>query len=1495
MPSITSPSLSPNTTGDDSTQHQSHQERAHPQAPGIPSIVILEDSPRNTPLEQLKIPPHLNHTYSDSELITIDQLKKRRAATKLNRSNSESDADSSSEEEDDDLLGYLKQRQSDDYRFVKFLSEEEEQEDKFFKKSVSFDDINLQCDTDDEPDWNDDLGWDLFRLHNAKGSHVKGYSNNYYYSSNRGRDSLRSSSPASPLASPTRRASSPDMGSGTPGLFDTMDGVAIPNGFIQYPSQPITNHKCCSISRQHSLFEALYKYKLPFTPTLPRRTILVYISGRIHTWVALDWILTKFIENGDKIIVVSSVNADILERRRKRGRKGSTFTSPPKYHNSAPMMRMRQRTVPNNIMNIAQDIMDYCLTVIDKTIIAKVVVEIVAGRTKDVLKDIYKLYEPNLVCTGTKPNVKTGAPLKSWNSSKLTDRLVKNFPLPVIMVPAMNMGTFELELQQKMTTRKRKRRALSPNVKEESESESADNSSINSSYGTSGEEELESDENEVNSYDEISNLYVNYKHDVETELNQARAEQVSPTYYSNLIKIISDKSSSLCFNIVDISPDFRGNGSKLARVITGSNSFGVVPFKTKSLLDPIEDIAPKLSFKEVKERLKMNKVQEEQATKPKSTSLKFDEPKRERRSSKGLLKSKSHDVDSVRPKLEPRKSHPELKLSRELSHDKKKKRGFWKQIRLVMLLLLLFIQLTLSLQLDNDSFVDLNITNFDVDSNSSTGLEEFTPIIDTIIQSQVKYYSFNVNTSSGLGGFYELLIFITGNICTQPQGLPDHDPSLAVYYSFNSSMFSNNDLGKMSLFENGYMQALADLPISDVETTEGAQPPPTVLYIAVRAPENTNTTASWTYQIGVSQNDLVFQWDDRDWASVLDTDDTSAVIVTGNLTGIRSSRHKKMPYSLYVYSYNMKNYFSGMNNSWCAIHNGPALIGPSEIDMRFTNNSGDIKQQFVVNGLNASSKYIGYIVAESIGTSTGGAVFRPFQFETLENDACQLIYDLPFCERVSYSVPRPDNSPSVNYTRELYDNYTESLYENFTKVLQQIPCDAGPDSVFSNMKTCNDCAEAYKDWLCAVSIPRCSTKSNITGYKLREENCSRNSFINEVVKPKDYYEVLPCVNTCYAIVRDCPADLGFSCPLKEPMSYYIGESTGEGNEQWPSCNYVGKFGIIQSSDSVKLGLNWVVVLIEKYRPETLDDIYGQQEIVTTVHKFIQTGKLPHLLFYGPPGTGKTSTIIAIAREIYGTNYKNMVLELNASDDRGIDVVRNQIKNFASTRQIFNQGNSFKLIILDEADAMTNAAQNSLRRIIEKFTKNCRFCILANYAHKLNPALISRCTRFRFHPIDTEGIKSRIQTVITKEEVEIDTNAVDALIKLSKGDMRRALNVLQACKAAAGIDTVDSTMIFDCIGAPHPQDIETVLDSILKDDWTTSYLTINKFKSQKGLALIDLIAGFIEILATYQLNNKTRLEILKGLSDVEYGISKGGNEKIQTSAIIGIIKNAMENE
>ena len=203
------------------------------------------------------------------------------------------------------------------------------------------------------------------------------------------------------------------------------------------------------------------------------------------------------------------------------------------------------------------------------------------------------------------------------------------------------------------------------------------------------------------------------------------------------------------------------------------------------------------------------------------------------------------------------------------------------------------------------------------------------------------------------------------------------------------------------------------------------------------------------------------------------------------------------------------------------------------------------------------------------------------------------------------------------------------------------------------------------------------------------------------------------------------------------------------------------------TDAPKANLPWV----EKYRPNALEELISHEDIVRTIRKFISQDKLPHLLFYGPPGTGKTSTILACAKEIYSPKqFNSMVLELNASDDRGIGVVRGQILSFASTRTIFNSG--YKLVILDEADAMTNDAQNALRRIIEKFTDNVRFCMICNYLSKIIPALQSRCTRFRFGPLQDNQILPRLEHVADSEKVEVTEDGKRALIDLSGGDMRK---------------------------------------------------------------------------------------------------------------------------
>lgn len=205
----------------------------------------------------------------------------------------------------------------------------------------------------------------------------------------------------------------------------------------------------------------------------------------------------------------------------------------------------------------------------------------------------------------------------------------------------------------------------------------------------------------------------------------------------------------------------------------------------------------------------------------------------------------------------------------------------------------------------------------------------------------------------------------------------------------------------------------------------------------------------------------------------------------------------------------------------------------------------------------------------------------------------------------------------------------------------------------------------------------------------------------------------------------------------------------------------------------KENLPWV----EKYRPSSLKELISHKSIIDTITKFIEERKLPNLLFYGPPGTGKTSTIVACAKQMYGNSYHTMALELNASDERGIDVVRKTIKEFASTQNISFKG--VKLVILDEADSMTASAQFALRRIMEKYAKNTRFCLICNYVSKIIPALQSRCTRFKFKQIPVEDAKLRVKEICAAENLNISEDGIESIFKLSEGDMRKVVNMLQS--------------------------------------------------------------------------------------------------------------------
>ncbi|KAJ3191735.1 hypothetical protein HK101_007448 [Irineochytrium annulatum] len=286
----------------------------------------------------------------------------------------------------------------------------------------------------------------------------------------------------------------------------------------------------------------------------------------------------------------------------------------------------------------------------------------------------------------------------------------------------------------------------------------------------------------------------------------------------------------------------------------------------------------------------------------------------------------------------------------------------------------------------------------------------------------------------------------------------------------------------------------------------------------------------------------------------------------------------------------------------------------------------------------------------------------------------------------------------------------------------------------------------------------------------------------------------------------------------------------------------GKSVILPTQSGSEDYMPWV----EKYRPSQLDELISHKDIIATVTRFIDENKLPHLLFYGPPGTGKTSTILACAH------------------DRGIDVVREQIKNFASTKKIFSSG--FKLIILDEADAMTQVAQNALRRIVEKYTSNVRFCIICNYVSKIIPALQSRCTRFRFAPLKEDQIEKRLAHVVESESVVLKDDGKKALLRLSKGDMRKALNILQAVHAA--YDCADEVNVYTCVGSPLPGDITRIMDWLMNDEFDNAYRNINALKTEKGLALADILADLHTHFSSFDVLPHVRALILSKLAEID---------------------------
>lgn len=322
--------------------------------------------------------------------------------------------------------------------------------------------------------------------------------------------------------------------------------------------------------------------------------------------------------------------------------------------------------------------------------------------------------------------------------------------------------------------------------------------------------------------------------------------------------------------------------------------------------------------------------------------------------------------------------------------------------------------------------------------------------------------------------------------------------------------------------------------------------------------------------------------------------------------------------------------------------------------------------------------------------------------------------------------------------------------------------------------------------------------------------------------------------------------------------------------------------------------------IEKYRPNKLNDIISQEIIIETLKNFISNNELPHLLFHGPPGTGKTTVVMSLAKILYKENINVMTMIINASEERGIEVVRNRIMQFANSKNMLFQDDNdkmFKLIILDEVDAMTPDAQASLRRVIEKYTKNVRFCLICNYIKKIDIAIQSRCTCFRFAPLKKKYIKQKILEIAEKENIKYTKSGIDTIIQRSNGDMRKVLNILQS--VSMGYKNVNEKNVNKCLGYPCKKDVEYILNTIANYNFKETYELLYDFKTKNGFSINDIISEIHSYLISY-LNKKNKkniikftneqiLHIIKYMGDIEYNIANVNDETIQFAAFISVFK------
>ncbi|OPX67991.1 MAG: Replication factor C small subunit [Methanoregulaceae archaeon PtaB.Bin056] len=306
-----------------------------------------------------------------------------------------------------------------------------------------------------------------------------------------------------------------------------------------------------------------------------------------------------------------------------------------------------------------------------------------------------------------------------------------------------------------------------------------------------------------------------------------------------------------------------------------------------------------------------------------------------------------------------------------------------------------------------------------------------------------------------------------------------------------------------------------------------------------------------------------------------------------------------------------------------------------------------------------------------------------------------------------------------------------------------------------------------------------------------------------------------------------------------------------------------------------------MIWIEKYRPVTLADIVGQDDIVERLQSYVKTGNLPHLLFTGSAGVGKTTAAVALAREFFGDSWNLNFRELNASDERGIDVVRNQIKQFARTSPL--GGATFKILFLDEADALTPDAQAALRRTMESYATTCRFILSCNYSSKIIDPIQSRCAIYRFRSLSAEAITKEILRIAENEKIRITGPAIQAIVYIAQGDMRKAINALQG--AAILAPEIDAGMVYAITATARPDEIEDLLSTSLSGDFEGAEAILHHLLQDRGIAPNELINQCYRMIVRREMDPHLRVALIDQLGTTDFRLSEGAGTEIQMEAMI----------